>query len=93
MTLTVWYTRRPDAALMFDVEQAGHACVQADTEALVRGVVAQHPQSVVLIGPDVPEPQARAIQQHFQTICVRPGATAKDLIWEVSFLERWASSR
>jgi hypothetical protein len=80
----IWFTNQPDPALMFEVQQAGHQCVQADTEALVRGIAAQHPNSVVIVGADVPQAQAREVQRHFPTLHLTPDATARDVIWELS---------
>ena len=40
MTL-FWFMLKPNPALMFEVQQAGHVCVQVESEAVIRGVVAQ----------------------------------------------------
>lgn len=66
--MLVWFTRVPNAALMFEVQKAGHLCVQAGTEALLRGVVVQYPENGALIGPDISQSEAREVRQHYPTM-------------------------
>lgn len=84
--ILIWFTQKPNPALMFEVQKGGHLCVQARTEALVRGVVAQYPESVVIVGADIPQAQAQEVQRRHTTIHLTRDATTRDILCELSNL-------
>ena len=41
---------------------------------------------VVVIGPDVEDADVVEVQMHRMTLTLKPGATAKDVVWELAQL-------
>jgi hypothetical protein len=46
----------------------------------------QHPNATIIITGDVHPERANAIQHHHMTLHLKPNATVKDVLWEISVI-------
>jgi hypothetical protein len=53
-------------------------------ENVIRQVVVQYPDSLIIVVLDMPAPQAKTIQQRLPAIALTEGATAKELLFELA---------
>jgi hypothetical protein len=58
----------------------------------VFSLVEQYPDAPILITPDVDSDRAKIIQQHHPTLHLKPSATARDILLELSHLACKAES-
>ena len=84
MASLVYLTSRSNSRLADDLVFAGHKVFQAlaVSEALY---LCEHERiDVIVIAPDIEDPDFAEAQLRYITMRMKPGASVKDLIWELS---------
>ena len=73
--------------------QAGHHVFEALAVSEALYLCEHEKVDVIVIGPDIDDPDLAEAQLHYLTIRLRPEASAKELIWELSNLFPGAPGR
>lgn len=79
----IFFTNQPDRAMMLELGMAGHDYADTRSEGEVRGLAAYFYDNVILIGPDIPQADAEAMERDYWTIRLTPEKKAKDVLWEL----------
>lgn len=82
----VFYTTKLPNKLLDDLLLAGYEVFEAMAFSEVLHVCEHHNISAVLIGPEIDHPALSEIQEHHMTLRLKPEASAKDVLWELSHL-------
>ncbi len=82
----VFFTRAAPSSLADELSRQGHRVHEALAISEVLALAQEHPSAHIVISADVEPERARVIQQHYPTLQSRPGATAKNIVWELSHL-------
>jgi hypothetical protein len=82
----VYLTTRAPSRLAQELILAGHQVFEALAISEVLYLCEHHRVDVIVIAPDIDDPDFAEAQLHQFTIKLKPEATAKDLIWELSNL-------
>ena len=85
MALLVYLTTRAPSRLAQEVILAGHQVFEASDVSEAIYLCERKRVDVIVIAPDIDDDMVEA-QLHYLTIRLKPEATAKDLIWELSRL-------
>ena len=67
-----------------ELSQFGLPIREAIAISEVFSLVEQYPDASILITPDVDSERAKIIQQHHSTLYLKPSATIRDVLWELS---------
>jgi hypothetical protein len=86
MASVVYLTNRAPAKLTDDLLLAGHRAWECLSVSEVLYICEQESIDAVVIAPDVEDPDLIGAQLRHITIHLKPEATAKELIWELSKL-------
>ena len=86
MASVVYLTSRAPAKLIGDLMMAGHRAWECLSVSEVLYVCEHEWVDVVVIAPDIEDPDFAEAQLHHFTIQLKTEATAKELIWELSQL-------
>ena len=84
--MTVIYFTRELPGLSNDLELAGFQVHEALALSEVFFLVEQHPSAHIVVDHTVEDSAATHIAQHYMTLRLNAGSTAKDLLWELSSL-------
>ena len=93
MASVVYLTNRAPSRLAQDLMLAGHRAWECLSVSEVLYVCEREWVDAVVIAPDVEDRDFVAMQLRHMTIQLKPEATAKDLIWELSNLFPAASTK
>lgn len=86
MASLVYLTTRSNSKLAEQLMLAGHQVFEAFdvSEALY---LCEHQRvDLIVIGDDIEDPDLAEAQLHYLTIRMKPGGSAKELVWELSKL-------
>jgi len=83
---TLIYFTRELPGLSPDLELAGFQVYEALALSEVFYLVDQHPTARIVVDRTVENDAASELAQHYTTFRLNPGATAADILWEVSCL-------
>jgi hypothetical protein len=86
MASVVFLTNRAPAKLIGDLMMAGHRAWECLSVSEALYICEREWIDAVVIAPDVEDRDLVAMQLRHITIQLKPEATAKDLIWELSNL-------
>jgi hypothetical protein len=86
MASVVYLTSRSPSRLAADLMLAGHRAWECLSVSEALYICEQEWIDAVVIAPDVEDRDFVAMQLRHMTIQLKPGATAKDIIWELSNL-------
>ena len=85
MTLILFTTTAPHP-LADELAHQGIRVFEAVAISEVYALADQHLNATIIITADVDPERARAVQYHYTTLHLKPGATVQDIVWEVSNL-------
>ncbi|MGZ7104657.1 MAG: hypothetical protein ACXVKC_04420 [Candidatus Angelobacter sp.] len=80
MTLILFTTVAPHP-LSEELFSQGYQVYEALAVSEVFSLIEQHPTASIIITADVDQERAKAIQQHYPTLHLKPAATVKDIFW------------
>ncbi|HEY2235451.1 MAG TPA: hypothetical protein VGK01_18415 [Candidatus Angelobacter sp.] len=83
MIVILFTTRAPDT-LTDELSHQGYTVYEALAVSDVYALADQHPAATIIITADVDPERARAIQHHYPTLQLRPAATVREIVWELS---------
>jgi hypothetical protein len=83
MTLILFTTIAPDP-LAEELSRQGHTVYEALAVSEVYALADQHPIATILICAGVAQVRAKMIQQRYSTLHLKPAATVRDIVWELS---------
>ncbi len=86
MTVILFTTHAPDT-LTDELSQQGHTIYEALTISDVYALADQHPLATIIITDNVDPERAKAIQHHYSILYLKPGATVRDIVWEMANLK------
>lgn len=86
MASLVYLTSRSNTKLVDELILAGHRVKEAVSVSEVLFVCENEPVDAVVIAANVEDPDVVEAQMRRITLRLKPGATARDVIWEVSQL-------
>jgi hypothetical protein len=81
MPAVVYLTTEAPSAIADSLAHAGYAVFEALTVSEVLHLCETLPVEVVLIAPDVSDPELPELQQRFITIRLEPTTTAQNVVW------------
>lgn len=82
----IWFTYQEDLKTVDEVQRSGHKCLLATSEIVIRQLAAQHPDSIILIGHDIPQNRTTRLRQSFTTLHLKPEATSQDILTEIGLI-------
>jgi hypothetical protein len=82
----VYLTTRAPSKFAEELMLAGHQVHEALAVSEALYLCEQGPVDVIVIAPDVEDPDLVEAQLHHITIRMKPEGTAKELVWELSQL-------
>lgn len=91
MTILIFFAEFAPSPLAADLVRQGHIVHEALAISEVLALAEQHPEAQIVIAADVEPERARVIQQRYPTMQLEPGATAQDIVWELSLFKKSAS--
>ena len=86
MLSLVYLTGRASSKIASELTLAGHTVWEALAVSEVLFLCEHHNVDVVVIGPDVEDADVIEVQMRRITLRLKPGATAKDMMWELAQL-------
>ncbi len=86
MISLVYLTARAPSEIATDLIHAGYVVWEALAVSEVLYLCEHHSIDVVVIGPDVEDAEIVEVQMRRMTLTLKPGATAKDVVWELGQL-------
>lgn len=86
MTSVVYLTTRAPSDLEDDLILAGYRVFAALEVSEILHLCETEDIDAIFIGPDVEEPDLEGVQMRIVTLRLKPEATAKDVVWELSQL-------
>jgi hypothetical protein len=89
--ILVLFTTRAPNTLTDELSHQGHQVHEALAISEVLALADQHPLATILIAAEVDSARAKMIQQHHPTLHLKPGATTKDILWELASLSTTTS--
>jgi hypothetical protein len=81
----IWFTYEGNP-IIDEVQQSGHTCMIATSEIVIRQLVAQYPDSMIVVGHDIAPRRALNIQQSFPTLTINEATTAKHVLIELGMI-------
>jgi hypothetical protein len=90
MASVIYLTNRAPAKLVDDLMLAGHRTWECLSISEALYVCEREWVDANVIAPDIDDPDLAEVQLHHMTIRLKPEASARDLIWQLSqlFAER-----
>lgn len=82
----IWFTYKEDHELVEAVQQAGHTCLLATSEIVIRHLVAEYSDSTIIVGHDIAPDRAQSIQRKFPTLTITPTTTGNDILIELGLM-------
>ena len=82
----VYLTTRAPSDMASDLTLAGYTVWEALAVSEVLYLCEQHDIDVVVIAPDVEDAEIVEVQMRRTTLTLKPGATAKDVVWQLAQL-------
>jgi hypothetical protein len=82
----IWFTYKENPEIIDEVQKAGHECLIATSEIVIRHLAAQYSNHLILIGHDILAGRAQRIQQNYPTLLLKETATAKDVLTEIGMI-------
>lgn len=76
-------TSPPAPRLSDDLSRQGHSVHECLAISEVFALAEEHFDAEIVIAADMEERWATEIQMHYPTMHLKPGATAKDILWEL----------
>ena len=67
-----------------DLSRQGHSVYECLAISEVYALAEEHFDAQIVIAADMEERWATEIQKHYPTMHLKPGATAKDVLWELN---------
>jgi hypothetical protein len=86
MAAVVLLTTRAPSKLTDDLALAGHRAWECLSVSEALYLCENENVDVIVIAPDIEDPDLAEAQLHYVTIRMKPEATAMELIWELSKL-------
>lgn len=86
MASLVYLAMRSNPKLIDELTLAGHRVREALAVAEVLYLCENEPVDAIVIGADTEDPDVVVAQMRRITLRLKPGATTKDVIWELSLL-------
>ncbi len=86
MLSLVYLTPRAPSQLAADLMLAGYTVWEALAVSEVLYLCEQHNIDLIVIAPNVEDPDVVEVQMRRTTLTVKTGATALDVVWELSQL-------
>ena len=83
MTLILFTTAAPDP-LAEELSHYGHQVFETLAISEVLALAEAHPKGAIIIKADISSEKGAIIQQHYPTMQLKPNATVKDILWELS---------
>ena len=83
MTFIFLARRLPDP-ISDELSGQGHSVYECLAISEVFALAEEHFDAQIVIAADMEEKWAAEIQKHYPTLHLKPGATAKDVLWELS---------
>jgi hypothetical protein len=74
---------RPTRRLTNSTKQ-GHEVYEAIAISEVLALADQHPMATIIMTADIDPERAKAVQQHYPTLHLKPSATVQDILWELN---------
>lgn len=86
MSTLILFTDRAPHPFTEELSHQGHQVFEAVAISEVYALADQHQNATIIITADVHPERAKAIQHHYTTLDLKPEATIKDVVWELSLL-------
>lgn len=83
MTFIFLARKLPDP-ISDDLSRQGHSVYECLAISEVYALAEEHFDAQIVIAADMEERWAKEIQTHYPTLHLKPGATAKDVLWELN---------
>lgn len=82
----IFFTRSLPNVLSDELSLQGHTVYEALAISEVLALAEQHSEAQIIIAADVDDERATVIGQHYPTLRLGAGATAANILWELSSL-------
>lgn len=82
----IWFTHGGNNELIDAVRKAGFDCCIVTSEILIRELVAQYTNSIVIIGHDIPPDRAHSVQQQFPMLTINETAKTANILYELGLI-------
>jgi hypothetical protein len=83
MTIIFLAARLPDP-ISDELSRQGHSVYECLAISEVFALAEEHREAQIVIAAEIEAEWARVIQQRHPTLHLKPGATAKDVLWELN---------
>ena len=83
MTIIFLAYRLPDP-ISDELARQGHSVYECLAISEVFTLAEEHSDAQIIIAAGIEEKWATEIQQHYPTLHLKPGATVKDILWELN---------
>jgi hypothetical protein len=83
MTIIYLAHKLPDP-ISDELARQGHRVYECLAISEVFALAEEHIEARIIIGAEIEENRATVIQEHHLTLHLKPGAKAKDILWELS---------
>lgn len=83
MTFIFLARKLPDS-VSDELSRQGHSVYECLAISEVFALAEEHFDAQIVIAAEMEERWASEIQKHYPTLHLKPGATAKDVLWELS---------
>lgn len=82
--ILIQFTTIAPHPLTDELSRQCHHVYEALAVSEVYALADQHPLATIIITADIDPDRAKAIQHHYPTLHLKPTATVRDIVWEVS---------
>jgi hypothetical protein len=83
VTVILFTTIAPHA-LTEELSRQGCRVTEALAVSEVLSLAERHPLATIIIIADVDRERAKAVQHHYPTLHLKPAATGREIVWELS---------
>ena len=90
--MIILFTTTAPHPIADELSQFGLPIREAIAISEVFNLIEQYPEARVVITPDVELDRAKIIQQHHSTLHLKSSTTAREILFEISYLTRKAES-
>ncbi|HEX3103617.1 MAG TPA: hypothetical protein VHQ22_04170 [Terriglobales bacterium] len=80
----IFLARKLPDPISDELSRHGHSVYECLAISEVFALAAEHLHAQIVIAADMEERWATEIQKHYPTLHLKPGATAKEVLWELS---------